>query len=264
MKREQEIQRAWTMMAAGALFGAVAMYVLDPDKGRRRRAVARDKARSMVAGSGDAVRVVRRDAASRIKGLRARARHLFRRRALLPDDLVLIERVRARMGRLVSHPHAIQVGAREGRVTLSGPILAHEASPLLRAVRTVWGVTEVDDRLVAHERPDSIPSLQGGNARSLMRPAFLHDHWPPALRLAAALCGATMALYGMRRRTLTGCALTAVGLGLAARAVANAPMQRLTELARHSHVADPQATNDPMTVSPHDRALPDSAAAMLH
>lgn len=263
MKREQEIQRAWTMMAAGALLGAVAMYVLDPDKGRRRRAIARDRARSIVAGTGDAVRVARRDAASRIKGLRARARHLFRQRAL-PDDLVLIERVRARMGRLVSHPHAVQVGAREGRVTLSGPILAHEAAPLLRAVRTVWGVTEVDDRLVAHERPDSIPSLQGGSARSMMRPALIHAHWPPALRLAAALCGGAMALYGMRRRTLAGCALTAVGIGLTTRAVANAPMQRWTELARHPRVADPQATNGPVPVSPHDRALPDSATAMLH
>jgi hypothetical protein len=240
------------------------MYVLDPDKGRRRRAIARDKAHSIVVGTGDAVRVVRRDAASRIKGLRARARHLFRRRAL-PDDLVLIERVRARMGRLVSHPHAIQVGAREGRVTLSGPILAHEASPLLRAVRTVWGVTDVDDRLVAHERPDSIPSLQGGSRRSMLRPAaFIHEHWPPALRLAAALWGGAMAFYGMRRRTLAGWTLTAAGLALTTRAVANAPTQRLAELARHPRVGDPQATDGPMTASPHDRASPDSAAALLH
>ena len=52
------------------------MYVLDPDKGKRRRAIARDKARSLMLDTRDAIGVTRRDVAHRVQGLRARARRL--------------------------------------------------------------------------------------------------------------------------------------------------------------------------------------------
>ena len=92
----------------------------------------------------------------------------------------LIERVRARLGRLVSHPHAIQVGARRGHVTLSGPILEREVEPLLTAVRNVWGVSDVEDRLVAYERAENIPSLQGGVEPRETRAMLMQANWPPA------------------------------------------------------------------------------------
>jgi len=38
----------------------------------------------------------------------------------------------AALGRLVSHPHAIEVAASGGHVTLIGPILSYETRPLLR------------------------------------------------------------------------------------------------------------------------------------
>lgn len=263
MKREPEIQRVLATIVASATLGAAAMYVLDPDKGRRRRALVRDKAGSLVVVTRDAVGVVARDTTLRMQGLRARARRLFRRRAL-PDDLVLIERVRARMGRLVSHPHAVQVGAHDGRVTLSGPILAHEVQPLLRAIRNVWGVSEVEDRLVGHERPDSIPSLQGGVERA--RSHVMQENWAPALRLAAVLGGCAVALYGMRRPTWSGCALAAAGLGLAVRGISNVPMKRLAGIAGGRRAIDRQRTSDAMTATPpRDGALPNSApTSMLH
>lgn len=63
-----------------------------------------------------------------------------------PDPL-LVERVRARMGHVVSNSRAIAVSAHEGRVTLRGPILSAEAHRLLDAVRGVSGVLEIDDQL---------------------------------------------------------------------------------------------------------------------
>src|SRR5690606_41858308 len=73
------------------------------------------------------------------------------------------ERVRAQLGRLVSHPGAITVTAHAGDVTLSGQILAAEHQTLLSAVRAMAGVNRVDDRLQAHESPGNIPELQGGS-----------------------------------------------------------------------------------------------------
>jgi uncharacterized membrane protein len=228
MARDTEASGVLTKLVGAALFGAAAMYALDPDKGRRRRAIARDKARSLAAGTRDAVGVTRRDVTHRFQGLRARARRLFGNRTAA-DDLQLIERVRARMGREVSHSHAIQVGAHAGHVTLSGPILADEVEPLLQAVRGVFGVTGVEDRLVVHEHPESVPSLQGGTARSHAN--GLQQNWPPAVRAAALLGGTLLALYGVQRRTLGGCALIGVGAGLAARGATNLPLARIAALA---------------------------------
>src|SRR5438093_8270350 len=164
MKTEIESHRVWAVVASFAL-GAAAMYFTDPDKGRRRRAIIRDRSRSAVAEILDFVNVAARDAAHRAQGVRAQAQRQVDH-GETPDDLKLIERVRARLGRVVSHPHAIQVGAYNGRVTLSGPILAGEVLQLLEAVRSARDVLEIEDHLDVHARPDSVPSLQGVSRRA--------------------------------------------------------------------------------------------------
>ena len=49
--------------------GALAMYVLDPDSGRRRRALARDKATQLAQDTADAVQGTARDLGNRARGL---------------------------------------------------------------------------------------------------------------------------------------------------------------------------------------------------
>jgi uncharacterized membrane protein len=141
----------------------------------------------------------------------------------------LAERVRAKIGHAVSHPHAIKVTAHGGRVTLSGPILAHEKEQLLDVVRDVPGVVDVEDNLEVHERPD-IPSLQGGGRRSGVQPVFLQENWPPALRAAAVLSGGALEYYGLTRRSPINVALAALGLGLIARGMINMPLKRMVGL----------------------------------
>jgi osmotically-inducible protein OsmY len=105
-----------------------------------------------------------RDASHRWQGVRAEARRRHFRDAP-PDDLRLIERVRAKLGRLVRHPHAVQVGANRGVVVLSGPILAAEVGELLEAVRAVPGVTAIEDHLAVYESGSGVSSLQDGDIR---------------------------------------------------------------------------------------------------
>ena len=241
MKRAIESHRVWTKVLGSAALGAAAMFIMDPDKGRRRRAIARDKARSLLGDTRYAVGVAARDATHRMHGLQARARRLLTRDEA-PDDLRLIERVRARMGRLVSHPHAIQVGANNGRVTLSGPILAHEVERLLDAIRMVWGVSDVEDRLVVYERAESISSLQGGAAERRTRSDLLQESWTPSLRVAAIVGGAAMSLYGLRHRSLGGIVIMAGGLALTVRGATNLPMKRLAGIATGRRAIDLQKT----------------------
>src|SRR5919108_3855811 len=91
----------------GALLGAAAMYVLDPDRGRRRRALALDKAVLAAREIGDALDVTARDLTNRARGVAAETWANIRRRQV--PDVVLEERVRAKLGRVVSHPHSIEV-----------------------------------------------------------------------------------------------------------------------------------------------------------
>lgn len=73
--------------------------------------------------------------------------------------------MRAQLGRWVSHPHAIEVAADSGHVTLSGPILQSEERQLLQAAQSVRGVHEVESRLEVHKTADNVPALQGGSGR---------------------------------------------------------------------------------------------------
>ncbi|MEP6800340.1 MAG: hypothetical protein ABJC07_00275, partial [Acidobacteriota bacterium] len=58
---------------------AALMYVLDPERGRRRRALARDRAVSIAGKTGDLVAKRSRDIANRAKGVAAEARSIFER-----------------------------------------------------------------------------------------------------------------------------------------------------------------------------------------
>jgi len=257
MNSELEPRHEWTKVLGGAALGAAAMFVLDPDKGKRRRALFRDRTRGLVADTRDAVGVAARDATHRIDGLRARARRLFTN-APVRDDLQLIERVRARLGRLVSHPHAIQVGANDGRVTLSGPILRHEVPRLLDSIRSVWGVSEVEDRLVAHDHADAISSLQGDGKRRYAQPALLRKSWAPGVRGGAMLGGTLLSLYGMRRGSLAGCAVTGIGIALALRAATNRPLSRLVHV-ESTQQSETQASNAEDSPTNADASAPESA-----
>src|SRR5207237_1648669 len=117
------------------------MYFLDPDQGRRRRALVRDQMVHAAHKTGDAVDATARDIAKRAKGAVAELRGRFQD-AEVSDD-VLRERVRARIGAVIGHAGAIDATIVDGRVTLNGPVLADEVDRLLRRVAAVRGVRSV-------------------------------------------------------------------------------------------------------------------------
>ncbi len=175
-------------LLTGVGLGAGLMYFLDPEKGRRRRALVRDKLVRAAHVSGDAAEATRRDLTNRASGAAALARGVLRRGPV--DDQVLLERVRAQLGRAVSHPRAIDVGVAEGVVTLRGPILAWEVSRLLRAVERIRGVRDIVNALEEHESAANVPSLQGGSPPPGLRTALLHGQWSPTTRLMTGLLAA--------------------------------------------------------------------------
>lgn len=111
--------------------GAALMYFLDPDRGRSRRVRLRDRIIHLKNAMDHAIEVTSHDVVNRTRGLVARGRSFLSEEH--PPDAVVVARVRSKLGRVVSHPRAIQVDAPEGRVTLSGPVPATELDRLLVA-----------------------------------------------------------------------------------------------------------------------------------
>ena len=148
------------LLAAGCLaVGIGAMYLFDPQRGRSRRAVIRDKFGRVVRQSGEAAYDTGRYLSDYARGVAAETRGRFSREQVTDEQLCA--RVRSELGRVVSHPRAIEITACEGNVTVSGPVLESEADTLLAAISSVRGVRHVDDRLQRHASAGNIPDLQG-------------------------------------------------------------------------------------------------------
>jgi len=145
------------------------------------------------------------------------------------SDEVLVERVRSKMGRIVSHPHAIGVSAYDGRVTLSGPILTKEVNKLIVCASSIPGVTGVENMLEAHENAGDVPGLQGGHSRS-GRSEFKQETWSPAAKFIAGATGGALLIYGAKHPKVLGAAAGVLGAGLIARSVSNTDPKRV---ARH-------------------------------
>lgn len=219
----------------GAGIGATLMYFFDPDRGRRRRALVRDQAAHAGHRMQGAVEAGARDLRNRAQGYGASMRSLSEP----PSDQVLEERVRARIGRVVSHPSSVEVKATQGRITLSGPVLAHEVGLLIDHVLDVPGVQDVENRLEVHREPGNVPGLQGEPRR---RVTLAEGNWPPSARLVGAIGGGATALYGFARGGLVGAALGIGGSLLLARAATNLELRRLTGIGAARRAVDVQKT----------------------
>src|SRR5258708_10647286 len=196
----------------GGALGAVAVYFRAPQSGRRRRARTRDRMAHAARVAGEAGEVTARDTAQRAQGVWAEAKKLFPQDDV--SDEALVGRVRAALGRVVSHPHAIEAFVDCGHVDLSGPILADEVRALLGCVRRIPGVRGVSDHLAVYPMAAGVPSLQGGVPRGGEHWEFGQDHWAPSARLLAGALGAGLMLRSAHERGLWGALLGAAGGGL--------------------------------------------------
>ncbi len=200
---------------SGVGFGAGIMYVLDPDRGNRRRAMAQQKLFRLMRQAGDAADKGVRDLEHRVQGMFAEGRAMIHGGEISDD--VLEQRVRARLGRVACHPGAIEARAQEGRVILSGPVLRGERDEIRRAVESVRGVHQVECQLEEHDSSEDIPGLQGRSHRGGQRPELLQENWAPGTRLVMGSLGLMMISQGVRRPGVLNSIWGIAGLALLAR-----------------------------------------------
>lgn len=185
-------------LTVGVGLGMALGFMLDPNLGRRRRAVARDKMTRATRKTRDALDATARDVANRTRGI---ASAFSRTEERDVDDAVVVERVRAKLGRISSHPRAIDVYASAGEVTLRGPILTSEVDRVLAKIAAVPGVRSVRNELEPHQTSEGVPSLQGRGRIAGSSLDILQRNWAPAtqaLVAAAAATGVCLAAYSRR------------------------------------------------------------------
>jgi BON domain-containing protein len=218
------------LFGAGVGLGTGLMFLLDPARGKRRRALVRDKWNLALRKTGECMEITARDVSNRTRGLVADIQGRLNSEPV--EDSVLVDRVRSRLGRVVSHPGVIEVTAQDGKVTLSGPVLASEAAQAASCVSWVRGVNDVVNNLEVHEATENHPALQGGRERQGSRFELFQENWSPTARLLAGAAGASLAVYGGTRRNALGAGLGAAGLLLMTRGITNANVSHLIESAK--------------------------------
>jgi uncharacterized membrane protein len=207
-------KRAANWMILGGICSATAAaYFLDRENGRDRRERFARKAKHLAKAMVDETALGVRDSQHRLFGTAREAWLAFRHEHL--DDRVLVERIRSRMGRIVSHPHKIHVASDEGTVTLWGQLPPREAGTLIHTVTGMRGVKEIRDHIELREA-----TVEPNTERDALRDAkeWTRLGWSPWQRLLARVAGTAIAVYGWRRRDNVGAALSFIGTGLAAQA----------------------------------------------
>jgi uncharacterized membrane protein/gas vesicle protein len=207
--------------------GAGIAYLLDPDRGKRRRTLLYDKMLHAYKRTASGLDTTMRDMRHRAEGVAAEARTLLTEEEQIVSDEVVEQRVRSRLGRFVSHPGAIEVHCQAGRVTLRGPILARELDDLLTVVASIRGVAEVIDKLEPHTNAEHVSSLQGGRARPGTSIDIFQESWSPTTRLLMGTTGGLLMLNCLTRRTPRATLFGTAGFLAFVRAATNLNLRRL-------------------------------------
>src|SRR5215471_1024149 len=163
------------LAATGA---AVAAYFTHPKQGAQRRAMLRKRVERLWARASNEVQKSLVDTQHHLSGLSARFRASIQSDA--PSGQVLEARVRSRLGHVLSRPRKVHVLCDHGLVTLWGTVPQDEICNLLRAVRAVPGVKEVQE----HLEPCPLEQFENGHQDALelaRREGRLN--WSPSRRM---------------------------------------------------------------------------------
>jgi len=145
-------------LVGGVGLGAVLMYFFDPDRGKRRRALCRDKVEAAGNKVGSYAEKMSREVSNRASGIVAETKSLFAHEEV-PDE-TLVERVRSKLGHHPIDSGAVDIQATKGAVILSGSVTASESLKLLKAARRVRGVSRVENQLRVLPDKANTPELQ--------------------------------------------------------------------------------------------------------
>jgi hypothetical protein len=136
-----------TLLAAAT--GAALAYFLDPETGRRRRNMTRDRVAATWRRGSDRITGIRSAATARTRAISEQAAHLEPGDTLAPNDAALVQKVASEIFGDPDIPKGqININAEHGVVVLRGQLDRPEQITAVEAmVRKVPGVQEVKNLL---------------------------------------------------------------------------------------------------------------------
>jgi hypothetical protein len=136
-------------LTAGAMTGATLMYMADPDRGRRRRAIARDRTAAALRRGERRARKLGRRTTSKLSGIAEWARHLPEGPEPVIDDQMLTDRILSQVYRDHHIPHGrININVENGVAVLRGQLdHPEQIRELTKAVEHVPGVRDIESYL---------------------------------------------------------------------------------------------------------------------
>jgi osmotically-inducible protein OsmY len=131
---------------------AAAVYFLDPDRGRSRRAKLADQAEAAAKKTGEKIEAQARYQKGVIQGLAHDLTEPLRPEPEF-DDVTLAQKVRSEaVGRWQGAKKDVEVSVEGGIVTLKGNTTEQLAAELVHMVESVPGVRSVEDELTVPQR----------------------------------------------------------------------------------------------------------------
>jgi osmotically-inducible protein OsmY len=129
--------------------GAALTYFFDPEQGRRRRAMTRDRFAAFFRRRVRETERLGRSASAQAEGLVQKAKHLEEEPKPQPDDVTLTRKVETEIFRDADVPKGqINVNAENGKIYLRGEVGEPELiKDLEKRARKVQGVQEVENLL---------------------------------------------------------------------------------------------------------------------
>ena len=139
------------MVGIGAAV-AVAMYLLDPDRGRSRRAKLSDQAAALARKAEEKARAQAEYQKGVVQGLAHDLTEPFRPEPDF-DDQTLRQKVKSQaIGRWDGPKNDVEVDVDNGVVTLKGNVDPEKVDRLIRLVKGIPGVASVNDQLSVPQR----------------------------------------------------------------------------------------------------------------
>jgi hypothetical protein len=147
--------RALWMCVASALSTGMLVFFMDPERGRRRRNMARDRLRARIRRTGRGLRSMWRGAAAETQGVSHRIVHLVPKATEVTDDETLRQRVESQLFRDRHIPKGdLNINCEHGMVILRGELDSPlEVAQLEERVRRTPGVRGVQNLLHPHGTP---------------------------------------------------------------------------------------------------------------
>jgi osmotically-inducible protein OsmY len=129
--------------------GAMLAYFFDPENGRRRRAMARDRIPALFGNASKKAGSVGAAATAQATAAKQKATHLNEEEKPQPDDVTLAHKVETEIFRDADIPKGrINVNAENGKVVLRGEVEEPELiKDLEQRTKKVQGVQEVENLL---------------------------------------------------------------------------------------------------------------------